>query len=67
MLSFDVRMFYLSALQIFSEFLFIINASLALWMMWRWSLMILLYCVIKSAGGLSVNAQGSDGVLPIAN
>ena len=50
MLSFEGQMLCLNALRIFPEFLFIINASCALWMMLRWLLIILLCCVIKMAG-----------------
>ena len=66
MFLFDVHMLCLSALWIFSE-LFIINASCGLWMMLRLSLMILLCCIIESAGGLSVNVQDNDGFWLISN
>ena len=67
MLPFEVHMLSLSARRIFSEFEFIINASGALWIMLRWPLMILLCCVVKSTGALSVNAQGNDGFWQTAN
>ena len=33
----------------------------------EWPLMILLCCVVKSTGALSVNAQGNDGFWQTAN
>ena len=62
MLSFEMCMLFLSALLIISEFLFIMNGSRALWIMFRWLLFILLCCVVESAGGLSVNGQDKDGL-----
>ena len=66
MLPFEAHMLCLNALRIFSEFLFVLNASCALLMMLRWLLMIC-YVVSSRWLGLSMTAQGNNGFWPVAN